>query len=221
MLSLIVSVHQPLTFVRYLEPCVIALADECRRRNEPEPELIVVRGTESMARNYNRGLRRARFALKAYVHEDMHFDGPEWAFRARALFAADANLALLGLVGGRVLPDRGYWWKPGRTENRVGGVLTTKFRSYWGGPALEREWAEVECVDGCVMITTADAEWDEAIPGFHCYDMDYCRTLRASGRRMGVFACPAWHLGSTHSPHDMQRSLDVYERKWQEQTAHA
>jgi hypothetical protein len=144
--------------------------DELERPDGFEIAMIERRDATSLPTAYNELQREAAdWRYKAYVHQDA-------VVRNRALIPGVLRIfrrktvGLIGPAGCRYLPESGLWWDGSGVFGRV-VHLTSK-----GEETLELEQPEgqfevVEAVDGLCMITQHDVPWDEAIGGFHFYDV--------------------------------------------------
>ena len=144
--------------------------DELERLPGVGVGVFETRGASSLAQAYNR-LRgqAADWRYKVYVHQDV-------VIQNRALLAdllrifRRKTVGLIGAAGCRYLPESCVWWDGSGVFGRV-VQLTPR-----GDEVLELEqpageFEPVEAVDGLCMVTQHDLAWDEAIGGFHFYDV--------------------------------------------------
>jgi hypothetical protein len=128
------------------------------------------RNASSLPTAYNDLQREAAdWRYKAYVHQDAVVRNQALIPDVLRIFGRK-RVGLLGVAGCRRLPESCLWWDGSGVFGRV-VHLTPR-----GEELLELEQPEgdvqlVEVVDGLFMITQHDLPWDEAIRGFHFYDV--------------------------------------------------
>jgi hypothetical protein len=196
---------------------LVAVTDEAKlrrlRRSIDELELpegfeigvFERHGATSLPRAYNELQREAAdWRYKAYVHQDA-------VVRNRAL-VADAirifrrkRVGLVGIAGCRYLPESCLWWDGSGVFGRV-VHLTPR-----GDETLELEQPGgdvelVEAVDGVCMITHHDLPWDEAIPGFHFYDVAQSVRYVLAGYEVVVPRQEEPWLAHDETPQDVPQS---------------
>lgn len=160
MISWVVASHDPTILYTHLVASMWDLDGD---------ELVVVESAPSIARAYNDGQARARWRLRCYVHHDVAFlDLPR--LRAELVAAATPQAGMVGLIGSRtpVLP----WWD-GDPLGSVHDARIGAINYGDGGPC--------STLDGLLLATVHDLDWDEALGGWHGYDYDACRQMGARG----------------------------------------
>ena len=133
-------------------------------------QLVVVEDAPSIAKAYNDGQSRAEHPVRVYVHHDVQILDPV-RLREQLLEHCTAEVGIVGLIGSRdrIVP----WW----SGSRLGSVVDTRLGHLDfgpGGPAAH--------LDGLLLATVHDLEWDETYPGWHLYDHDICRQQLSLGR---------------------------------------
>jgi glycosyl transferase family 2 len=144
--------------------------DELERPDGVEIGFFEVRDQPSLAVAYNRLLAEAAgWRYKAYVHQDVEILNRSLVADALRIFERPTN-AMIGAAGCRWLPDSLVWWD----GSGVFGHVLERHGAERRPLRLEEPAGEVEVVealDGLCLITQHDLDWDEAIPGFHFYDV--------------------------------------------------
>jgi hypothetical protein len=159
-ISWIVATHNPTILYANLIASMWDLVND---------ELVVVESPHSIAAAYNEGQSRAKFPLRCYVHHDVEFlDLPR--LRAELVQHCTPSVGLVGVIGSRtdVLP----WWD----GKQCGSIVDSRIGLLDSGPG-----GECAQLDGVLLATVHDVDWDESIPGFHGYDYDACRQMTARG----------------------------------------
>lgn len=136
---------------------------------EGDDEVIVVEDPPSIAVAYNKGAADAKNRVCCFVHSDVQvLDSPR--LRAELLEHCTAGVGMVGLIGSKakVVP----WWSGvvcGSVVDARKGVIDL-------GPG-----GHCAYLDGLLLATAQDSEWDESFPGFHLYDYDMCQQMLAYG----------------------------------------
>lgn len=216
MVSLIVSINKPDVYQKYLLPGINKLQEQLRNLNLPTIDVIEVSGSESIYANYNDGVRKSIYRIKVFVHQDVDLVDSTWLFKLLKTFAEYPNTGLIGFVGTTNMHRRGFWWESGE-QFRRGELYSGKERADWGREAGFNPVifpTKVECIDGFFMATNRDIRWDTDLKGFHCYDMDFSRQVRARGHDVMVIPHKAWHIGEIRSSEGVAELFEAYYRKW-------
>lgn len=134
-------------------------------------QLVVVSDAPSIAAAYNEGQRRATQAIRCYVHHDVQLLDPV-RLRAQLVRECRPAVGMVGVVGSRdlVVP----WWE----GDRRGSVVDSRLGLLSFGPG-----GPCAVLDGLLLATVHDVEWDEGYPGWHLYDHDVCAQMLAAGLR--------------------------------------
>lgn len=199
MISWIVATHDPTV----LEQNLLATLDL-----QPEDELIVIEDAPSIAVAYNRGRAQAGRPIRCYVHHDVQLADPA-ALRDQ-LAEHCPGRGIVGVIGSR---DRVVPWWDGST---LGSVVDARLGLLDFGPG-----GECAYLDGLLLATAGDFEWDEAIPGWHLYDHDICQQALAAGHANHCLTGGADLVrhntgGSTNLHHraGWAEGVDVFRAKW-------
>jgi hypothetical protein len=176
-------------------------------------------GHPSLAAAYNRLLADTQdWRYKAYVHEDVEILNRNFLADILHVFR-QRQVALIGGAGCRWLPDSLVWWDGsgvfGHVLERDAGVLRAL--------RLEEPVAEferVEALDGLCLITQHDLAWDEAIDGFHFYDIAQSTRFVLSGYDVVVPRQPEPWFAHDHTPPESRdweeywRCRDLYRKRY-------
>lgn len=209
MVSIITSVNNREQYENFFLPSINKLQKMLDEMNLPTLDLITVTGSESIAKNYNAGMRRAVYKIKVFVHQDVDLIDHSWVFKLLKIFSEYPDVGLVGMVGTKKLLEQGFWWESGK-EHIVGEVFSGKEKADWSFMPVIFP-TEVQCVDGFFMATNENILWDENLEGFHIYDMDYSRTVAQAGLKIMVMPHKAWHIGAIRTD---KPDLTYYNNKW-------
>ena len=195
--------------VRYMEECRYYID----RLHVPEGIHVTVeeiRGARSMTAGYNAAMRSSDAKYKVYLHQDMFLINREFIRDLLACMQGTDAPAMVGVAGAVRLPDADAW-----KRLDIGGCISIGTFSGAGSIAVKPGindpdglYGEVEFIDGMLMATSADLEWDERIEGFHFYDVSQCLRFRNAGYRIAVA-----HQGEIWTFHDFgPLNLATYRR---------
>jgi hypothetical protein len=171
---------------RYTEPGI-------RRAAEPDSAMYPYASVGSVTRSCNIVLdaAAARDDLEALVlvHSHTELVDPSLCARVRQALS-DPAVAVAGAAGGT--GARSIAWWEGRVSAAPG---VQRYAAHRGGELPAFGWAdpeaplgEVDTVDGSLMVLSRWAvrtiRFDESLRVGHGYDTDYCRQVRAAGRKV-------------------------------------
>lgn len=170
---------------------------------------------------YNAGLAACGDEdIAVFVHDDVRLDDFHLADRlAEALQRYD----VVGVVGNRrrlpgqpgwgFVDDHGRW---DATENLCGAVAhgaAGRVTRFGDAPA------DCELLDGLLLAARVDrlraagVQFDARFR-FHLYDLDFCRSCRAAGLRLGAWPLAVTHQSAGNFDASWREALPVYFGKW-------
>jgi len=186
---------------------------------------VAFENTQGLPIIYNQRIREAPpGSLLVFVHDDVWLED---AFFSQRIIEGLQAFDAIGVAGNRrrarnqpawcFLNDRFTWDERANLSGSVAhGDMPLGAVTYYG-PAP----AECELLDGVLLAARRDALAESGVTfderfSFHFYDLDFCRSLRAKGLRIGTwpialthqsgggFGSPAWRTGR-----------EAYLRKWE------
>jgi Glycosyltransferase like family len=200
------------------------------RAAEPDSVVLAHRSTESLFRNYNALLDRAKAYedLEALVllHQDVELADQDFAVRIREALS-DPDVAIVGCVGAVGVRGLG-WWQGALTW----ASMTHRYPEHGGGefpaiswrsdfPPSSVEPGEVDSIDGFVMVLSPwavrELRFDQSLGSFHGYDYDMCMQARAAGKKVVTARFRAIHHHSLELIDDPEVWIQTYVRlaeKW-------
>lgn len=184
---------------------------------------LAVQNKAGLPSIYNRAITPAlRDAVLVFVHDDVWIDD---VFFVQHLLQGLAQYDVVGLAGNRrCLPEAPAWsfkndgmaWD----SDYLSGVVCHGPKPFGPPSVYGPVPSEVALLDGvllaarCSTLLDAGVRFDERFD-FHFYDLDFCRTARAAGLRLGTFSSGVTHVsgGSFGSP-SWRAGLQRYRQKW-------
>jgi hypothetical protein len=174
-----------------------------------DDELVVIEQAPSIAVAYNEGTARASHRIRAYIHHDVAIVDPD---RLRHLLF-EACTGVHGIVGviGSLTPVVPWW-----NGEQVGSVVDTR-----AGRLGPGGFGDVAYLDGLLLATAQDLQWDETYPGWHLYDHDICQQQLAAG--LTNVCLPDGHELVRHETagpwslnelNGWKEGVDVFQAKW-------
>lgn len=150
-----------------------------------EIEIRVMYEEASMASAYNKAMRESDAQYKVYLHQDLLIVNPYFIEDVVKIFSMDPNIGLLGVIGAKSLPPNAIWWE-GPKVGRIYDSHTNRMELLdFEQPSSIVEY--VEAIDGCIMITQYDIEWNEKVcKGWHYYDISQCMEFSTYGLRTAI-----------------------------------
>jgi hypothetical protein len=133
-------------------------------------QLIVLRGYESITKAYADGQKQATNLVRCYIHHDVQILNLQM-LRIEILSAAlMQRTGMVGVIGSKdmIVP----WWN-GRG---VGSVMDSRL-----GRISFSLGGECAVLDGLLLATAKDVDWDLDWPGWHGYDYDSCKQMLQRG----------------------------------------
>lgn len=160
MISWIVASH---------DPSVLNANLRATLQLEGADELIVVEDAASIAVAYNLGQSQATQPIRCYVHHDVQLlSSPR--LRAGLVAWCTPSVGIVGLIGSRT--PKVPWWK----GQLCGSVIDGRDGMLHNGPGGQAAY-----LDGLLLATIHDIDWDETFPGWHMYDHDACQQMLSRG----------------------------------------
>ena len=212
MISVIISLNNTEMLNSFFMPCFLQTQEILKGYKLPEMELVFVQGSESIFRNYSEGQAKAKFPIKAYIHQDVNLMEPNWIFKVLSAFADNPEYGLFGFVGTTKLNKRGFWWESGREYIR-GELFSGKEKADWSFCPISSV-VQAECVDSYFLVSNRHLNWNEKARGFHACDMEICRTAAAQGFKIGVIPHKAWHIGEIRTMAGVDELIEEYYKRW-------
>lgn len=152
-------------------------------------ELIGIHDARGLNEAYNRGLDRATGDIVVFSHDDIRLLAPDFATR---LWHHMQDFDLLGVAGTTLASGPVFGWSG---HPHLHGWVTHPAPDGKGWMAgtygLDfKPVAGAQMLDGLWFAARADAarrvRFDESLPGFHFYDVDFTYRCHLAGLRVGI-----------------------------------
>lgn len=212
MIAFAVAVTKPDVHARCALPGI-------RRAAEPNSVVLDDAATGTIFESYNALLDRAAaladLEALVLVHQDAELATPGFGAVIREALA-DPAVGVVGCVGAVGVRSIA-WWEGSVTL----ASFANRYDDHGGGdlPAFSWDWddappyartGEVETLDGFVLVLSPwavrELRFDQALGGFHGYDLDFCLQVREAGRKVVTADFRAIH----HRPLRMVPDLDEW-----------
>jgi hypothetical protein len=147
-------------------------------------------GKSGICEIYNKGIKKARYPMLCFMHEDIIIHTGGWGSTVLNIFNGDKELGILGVAGSYYKPLSPSGWLGQGVDTECSNLIQSyKFKNEapnlnYKNP-LNKSVAEVACIDGlwfCVpKAIAAKYNFDDiTFKGFHCYDQDFSLMVGAN-----------------------------------------
>ena len=144
-------------------------------------------GQTSLAKCYNDFLENAKFNVSCLIHDDITL--PIGFDEIVLNHFNNSDYGILGVAGTNNVPLSGIWWE--QKHLMTGNVYHEKDGKHWLSSYSQKHGGinQTVLVDGCFIAVNKQRlmrGFDEAIGGFHFYDVDFCVSNHLEGVKVGV-----------------------------------
>jgi len=143
-------------------------------------ELIAVNDASSMSSGYNEAMKSSDAKYKIYLHQDVFIINTKFLITLLNIFN-DSKIGLVGVVGGSKAPINAFFastWNTKYTyhcDSRNTKLLEEGF---------DNNYIEVNAIDGMLMATQYDIEWDEDFDAWDFYDASQSIRFQEAGYQL-------------------------------------
>lgn len=151
-------------------------------------DLLTVSDAKSMTSGYNEAMSCSDAKYKVYMHQDVFIINRFFLYDLLSVFETDSGIGMIGMVGYKSVSPVGIMWN----EKRYGEVPMYGQGGYVDKDAKDYRFytedgiEDVEIIDGLMMITSVDLEWDEDFDAWDFYDASQSVRFRNEGYRIVV-----------------------------------
>lgn len=157
----------------------------------PKVEVIeYINKGESLTKFYNKALKETKNDIVVFIHDDVIVETKQIANRIVRMFENNPEYGIIGVAGTKYLSETGRWWD--ERKSMYGRVSHTHEGKTWlseYSPDQDRRLEETIIVDGvffAVHKKRIKQTFDEAVEGFHFYDVDFSFRNHIEGVKVGV-----------------------------------
>lgn len=171
----------------FLEECLYYLS-LLHRPEGYEVRVLTNEGATSMTAGYNEAMKSSDASIKVYMHQDVFITNPNFLNEIIRIFESDSLIGMIGMVGYTKVNMAGVMWLEkrigevswyGQNQGDVPGKLHFDFD-------VNSDLNEVAIIDGLMMITSKDIEWDERFDGWDFYDASQSMRFLQKGYKVVV-----------------------------------
>ena len=195
-------------------------------------ELIIIdnRNNErTILSAYNEGMRRSKFEIVCFAHEDILFHTSNWGGKVIAHFS-NADVGMIGVIGGlaqSTIPSA--WWFNSYFSRSARNLLLRDKNNedknlyrYYSNPLSDKDKTEVMILDGlwfCIRKQLfGKISFDEkTFSGFHLYDADISMQVRPYAKNYVVYDILIEHMWDGKISKDFYGDLIHFAQKWKKQ----
>lgn len=182
------------------------------------------RKRDNMAKKCNRAIDEFLSGPAEWLcirHADVEIRCDDSVVESQLNQLAVKRVGVAGLIGTLALGETLQWWSNYRPAVTVGAII----QGYSDGsevPMLDLpdRRSDLASVDGCCLwisrrMLNAGVRFDGKIPGWHCYDADFCLSTLFHGYKVGLVNVCAKHSSEGHfEVTEMSRCQDYVLNKW-------
>lgn len=166
-------------------------------------------GDKSLSQVYNEILEESSNDIVVLCHDDIYFDTSSWYHKVIKHFEK-SEYGILGMAGTTYMPKSGRWWED---RKKMFGIVNhehegKKWESKYSS-GVGNNIKECVVVDGLFMAIDKrkiKKNFDESVPGFHFYDIEFCFQNFLEGVKIGVIT----NVRVTH------KSIGITNQQWED-----
>lgn len=156
-----------------------------------ETDVISIEDAKSMTSGYNEGMHSTDARYKIYMHQDVFITNKYFLSDLLSIFATDPAIGMVGVVGYPVVSYTGCMWhaeRLGAYPLYGGDMHSYPYADYSAYRyRLEDGLRDVAMVDGLMIVTNRDIEWDDTtLKDWDYYDAFQSLAFLQSGYRVVV-----------------------------------
>ncbi len=129
-------------------------------------EVYTIRDANSIYEAYNQAMNQSDAKYKVYIHQDVFLINKNILIDAICMFKSNPQIGMIGLLGGKHLPESRRFYRSWDTGNVIG---CSDKKAFWN--ELGTEQSKVFAIDGMFMMTQYDIPWrEDVLTGWDFYD---------------------------------------------------
>jgi len=209
MISIIVNVTNEEQYNNFFLPGLEESIVYTKKLGFSNLDIIAIRSTESITKIYNDGIRRAKYAIKVFVHQDVKVLNVDWITKLFYAFAVDCDIALVGVVGSTLTIDDNFCAID--RKYKIGELFLGKNYEDVQYNIFTDRFVQVQVIDRFFMATNRSIFWDENLKETDLYDVDYCNTINDMKLKIATMPHKMWHIGDAA----LNSDRSYFDKKWQ------
>jgi hypothetical protein len=166
-------------------------------------------GEKNLSQVYNEIISESQNDIVVLCHDDIYFDTKNWGEKLKKIFDRNPEYSIVGVAGSTFLPKSGMWWED---RSKMIGIVNhehegKKWESKYSD-SLQNNVKEVVIVDGLFISfdkNKIESLFDELVPGFHFYDVNFCFNNFTNNCKIGVIT----NIRITH------KSIGMTNEQWE------
>lgn len=169
----------------FLEECLYYI----RQLTVPEGytvDAISIADAKSMTAGYNEGMGATDAKYKVYLHQDVFIIYKGFLQAILDIFASDASIGMIGMVGAPKMSVSGVMWY-GHREGQLYGSCPVEEDYATYSYRLQDGLHQVDAVDGLLMVTSRDIPWrEDLLDAWDFYDVSQSFEFHRAGYKVVV-----------------------------------
>lgn len=181
---------------------------------------IVNNGEKSLSQVYNEIIEQSKNDIVVLCHDDIIFETSAWLHKILKHFNK-SDYGVLGVAGTTRLPKSGRWWEDKRkmvgivNHQHEGKQWTSRYSN-----DIKNNIESVVIVDGLFIALDKKRikhKFDESVPGFHFYDLNFCYPNFLDDVKIGVITnVRITHKSIGETNEDWENNRKIFEEKYKD-----
>jgi hypothetical protein len=186
---------------------------EYLRKSCGHPKIQIIEkvnnGEKNLSQTFNEIINESEFDIVVLCHDDIYFETNNWGQKLKKIFDRNTDFGIIGVAGTTDIPKSGMWWED---RSKMWGIVNhehegKKWESRYSD-SLQNNVKEVILVDGLFTAINKNKikkTYDESVPGFHMYDVNFCYRNFLENVKIGVIT----NIRVTH------KSIGMVNEQWE------
>lgn len=209
-----------------------SISENIKRTIGVEYELIIIDNSNNnynIFQAYNIGVRRSKFSILCFMHDDIVYHSTEWGKIIYKYFQNDTKIGMIGIAGPTYMSKYpGIWWGCNGTGvsmncNRQKSLDTNRENKSKSNLVvinpLNENYSEVVVLDGlffCIRKCLFNKiSFDENYKGFHFYDLDISmQVISQNYKCICIFDILVEHISNSKLDKTWLKASRQFYNKW-------
>ena len=196
-----------------------------------EYELVVIDNSKnqySIFQAYNEGVRRAKYPLLCFMHEDILYHTQDWGTKVVEHFKDD-KVGMIGVYGGHYIPNVSTWaFTFICSGTLIQGNRTSYQKRQYDVQSIKSD-KYIKEKDNKVQVVAVDGLWfcipklvfdyicfdHQTYNGFHAYDLDISMQVNKAGFTVyTIFDILIEHFSLGNYDNQFLTAINIFHQKW-------